>query len=156
MSPVGVDLQSLPNDPEALRALLLTAWAERDGLAAERDALAARNEKLRHLLDKLQRMQFGRRSERLPEDQLQFAFEEVEASLASNEVEAEKGSPELRKTNTARRRADRGRLPAHLPRIERVLMPESTACPCCQGPLVETGADTSERLDVIPARSRSW
>jgi transposase len=152
MSTVGVDLQSLSDDPGALRALLLAAWAERDGLAAERDALAARNEKLRHLLSKLQRMQFGRRSERLPEDQLQFAFEEVEASLAGNEAEAEKRSPELRKKNTAQRRAGRGRLPAHLPRIERVLMPESTACPCCQGPPVEIGADTSERLDVIPAR----
>ncbi|MBI0539757.1 IS66 family transposase [Roseomonas sp. KE2513] len=161
MSTIGVDLQSLPDDPEALRAMLVATMArcealveERDGLAAERDALAARNEKLRHLLGKLQRMQFGRRSEQLPEDQLQFAFEEVEASLAGNEAEAEKGSPELRKTNTAKRRAGRGRLPAHLPRIERMLMPESTACPCCQGALVEIGADTSERLDVIPARFR--
>ncbi|QDD96833.1 Transposase, partial (plasmid) [Roseomonas mucosa] len=74
-----------------------------------------------------------------------------EASLAGNEAEAEKASPELRKTNTAKRRAGRGRLPAHLPRIERVIMPESIACPCCQGPMVEIGADTSERLDVIPA-----
>jgi transposase len=152
MSTVGADLQSLPDDPAALRALLAAAMARCEALTEERDALAARNERLRHLLDKLRRMQFGRRSERLPEDQLQFAFEEVEASLAGNEAEAEKGSPELRKTNTARRRAGRGRLPAHLPRIERVLMPESTACPCCQGPLVEIGADTSERLDVIPAR----
>ena len=101
-----------------------------------------------------QRMQFGRRSEQLPEDQLQFAFEEIEASLASNEAEAEKRSPALRKTNTAHRRAGRGRLPAHLPRVEVVLMPESTACPCCQGALIEIGADTSERLDVIPARFR--
>ncbi|MCP6390449.1 transposase, partial [Klebsiella pneumoniae] len=84
-----------------------------EALTEERDTLAARNERLRHLLDKLQRMQFGRRSEQLPEDQLQFAFEEVEASLAGNEAEAEKRSPELRKTNTAQRRAGRGRLPAH-------------------------------------------
>jgi transposase len=35
-----------------------------------------------------------------------------------------------------------------------VLAPEATTCPCCQGPLVETGADTSERLDVIPAQFR--
>jgi transposase len=148
------DTPTLPEDPAALRAMLLAAWAERDDAVAERDALAARNERLRHLLGKLQRMQFGRRSERLPEDQLQFAFEEVEASLAGNEAEAEKCSPELRKTNTAQRRAGRGRLPAHLPRVEVVLMPESTACPCCQGALVEIGADTSERLDVIPAQFR--
>ena len=152
---------SLPDDPQALHALLLAAWLERDSVAAERDtilaerdALAARNERLQHLLGKLQRMQFGRRSEQLTEDQLQFAFEEVEASLAGNEAEAEKHSPELRKTNTVRRRASRGRLPAHLPRVEVVLPPESTACPCCQGAMVEIGTDTAERLDVIPAQFR--
>ena len=41
-------------------------------------------------------VQFGRKSERLPDEQLQFAFEEIEASLAGNEAEAEKRSPELR------------------------------------------------------------
>src|SRR3712207_4467887 len=162
--------QALPEDPEALRVLLLAAWAERDAAAAardasaaerdsvvaERDELAAQNERLRHFLLKLKlkRMRFGPRSERLPEDQLQFAFEEVEASLAGNEAEAEKRSPELHKKNTARRRAGRGRLPAHLPRIEEVLLPESTACPCCQGAMVEIGCDTAERLDVQPVRFR--
>ena len=57
----------LPDDPEALRALLAATLAkcealteERDSLATERDALAARNEKLQHLLAKLRRMQFVR------------------------------------------------------------------------------------------------
>src|ERR687886_1872153 len=114
----GEATQALPEDPAVLRALLLAAWGERDAAAAarealaaerdsavaERDALAERNEHLRHLLQKLQRMQFGPRSERLPEDQLQFAFEEAEASLASNEAEAEKRSQEQGKKNTVRRR----------------------------------------------------
>ena len=97
----GGPTQVLPDDPAALRMLLLAASAERDSviaerdsIAAERDALAERTERLRHLLRKLQRMQFGPRSERLPDEQLQFAFEEVEALLASNEVEAEKRSKE--------------------------------------------------------------
>src|SRR5215218_10723803 len=175
MSSSGEVTQALPEDPAVLRALLLAAWgerdaaaaardalaaerdsviAERDSVVAERDALAERNERLRHLLRKLQRMQFGPRSERLPDAQLQFAFEEVEASLADNEAEAEKRSPEQRKKNTARRRAGRGRLPAHLPRIEQVLLPESTACPCCRGEMVEIGTDTAERLDVLPAQFR--
>ena len=97
-----------------LRALLLAAWGERDAAAAARDALAAerdslaaerdsvvverdalteRIERLQHLLRKLQRMRFGPRSERLPDEQLQFAFEEVEASLADTQAEAEKRSP---------------------------------------------------------------
>ena len=92
----GEATQALPEDPAVLRALLLAAWGERDAAAVARDALAAerdsvvverdalteRIERLQHLLRKLQRMQFGPRSERLPDEQLQFAFEEVEASLA--------------------------------------------------------------------------
>jgi transposase len=35
-----------------------------------------------------------------------------------------------------------------------VLAPEATACPCCQGPLVEIGVDAAERIDVIPAQFR--
>jgi transposase len=151
----GERTQALPDDPEMLRALLLAAWSERGALEAERDALTAQNEKLRHFLLKLKRMQFGPRSERLPEEQLLFAFEEAEASTAGGEAEAEKRSPELRQRRAARRRAGRGRLPAHLPRVERVLLPESTACPCCRGEMVEIGSDTSERLDVIPAQYRA-
>src|SRR3712207_1140307 len=164
----GEATQALPEDPAVLRALLLAAWAERDAAAAardalaaerdsvvaERDALAERNEQLKHQLRKLRRMQFGPRSERLPDEQLQFAFEEVEASLADNGAEAEKRSPDLRQKKAARRRADRGRLPAHLPRMEQVLLPESTACPCCRGAMVEIGAATAERLDMQPVQFR--
>jgi transposase len=161
MRAAGDDTPTLPEDPAVLRALLLSAWAERDtlatrcdGVAAERDALAAQNERLQHLLLKLQRRQFGRKSERLPEDQLPFAFEEIEATLAENAAEAGKQSPSLREQQKKRRRAGRGRLPAHLPRVEVVLAPDATACPCCQGPLVEIGTDAAERLDVIPAQFR--
>ena len=145
---------NLPDDPAALRAMLLSVIAERDSLAAERDTLAERNARLEHLLEKLRRRQFGRRSERLPEDQLLLAFEEVEASIAQATAEAAKASPEQQEKQRKRRQAGRGRLPAHLPRVEQVLRPEATACPCCQGPLVEIGADSSERLDVIPAQFR--
>jgi transposase len=176
MREIGNPTRDLPDDPAVLRALLLAAWAERDSvtserdslsaerdsitserdsLSAERDALMERIERLQHLLQKLQRMQFGPRSERLPADQLRFAFEEVEASLAAAEAEAEKGSTEQRNKNTARRKATRGRLPAHLPRIEQVLLPESTACPCCQGTMVEIGCDTAEKFDVIPVQFRA-
>jgi transposase len=161
MRAAGDDTPTLPEDPAALRALLLetlakvdTLDAELGSIAAERDALAARNEQLHHLLAKLRRRQFGRKSERLPEDQMLFAFEEIEATLAENAAEGAKQSPALRGQQKKRRRAGRGRLPAHLPRIEQVLAPEATACPCCQGPLVEIGVDAAERLDVIPARFR--
>src|SRR3712207_5322142 len=114
MRAAGDDATTLPGDPAALRALLLAALgkcgalvAERDGAALERDTLAVQNERLRHLLAKLTRMRFGRKSERLPDEQLHFAFEELEASIAANEAEAEKRSAELRRKRAEARRAGR-------------------------------------------------
>ena len=73
--PGAIDTAALPDDPETLRALLIETLAQRDeaatardAIAAERDALEAANDRLRHLLHRLQRHQFGRRSERLPEE----------------------------------------------------------------------------------------
>ena len=42
-------LQSLPEDAEALRALVLATIVERDALTVERDTLLAQNDRLRHL-----------------------------------------------------------------------------------------------------------
>jgi transposase len=68
---------NLPTDADALRALVVSMSAEleavtleRNALTAERDGLLERLERQQHLLLKLSRMQFGRKSERLPEDQL--------------------------------------------------------------------------------------
>ena len=150
-----------PADPEALRALLLTmtaerdaALAERDQLRTERDGLATRNERLHALLLKLRRMQFGRKSERLPEEQLALGLEDLETAIAQTAAETERGDPALRRERAKRRRASRGALPAHLPRIEVVLTPPDTACPCCKATMVEIGEDRSERLDVVPAQHR--
>ena len=81
--------RSPPDDSEALRALVLATFAERDATIAERDAavterdiLQAQNDRLRHLLLKLTRMQFGARSERLPEEQLQLGLEALEQAIA--------------------------------------------------------------------------
>ena len=129
MRAAGDDTPTLPEDAAALRTLLLETLARCDTLVAERDALAARNEQLHHLLLKLKRRQFGTKSERLPEDQLLFAFEEIEATLARNAAEAGKASPTLRQNQAKRRREGHGRLPAHLPRVEVVLAPEARPAP---------------------------
>jgi transposase len=91
------DTPTPPDDPAALRALLLASLEKCDALTEERDALAVQNERLRHLLVKLKRMQFGPKSERLPEEQLHFAFEEIEAAIAANEADAERHSAALRR-----------------------------------------------------------
>jgi transposase len=145
----------LPAEPEALRALLLTMMAERDAAMAARDEMAAHNERLQALLLRLKRMQFGRKSERLPEEQLALGLEEVETAIAQAGAEAERNTPELRRERADKRRARHGALPEHLPRVEIVLAPANTACPCCKAPMVEIGEDRSERLDKVPAQYRA-
>jgi transposase len=142
---------TLPDDVAALRVLVLTAWAERDAERAENGRLADQNDRLRQLIRQLQRMQFGRRSEKLDPDQLNLALEDLEQAVAEVEAEQDKADPALRKARSEKRGAGRGPLPEHLPRVEVVVEPEHTACPCCGGAMHVIGEDRSQRLDVIPA-----
>jgi transposase len=151
--------QPLPEDTAALQAMLVAAWAERDAersekaqLVIERDQLAAQNDRLRHLLRQLQRMQFGRRSEKLDPEQLNLALEDLEQTIAEIESQQEKSDPALRRARAEKRRAGRASLPEHLPRVERVIEPEDTACPCCGEAMQVIGEDCSQRLDIIPAQ----
>ena len=153
--------ENLPTDADALRALVRSLMAdldaltsERNELTAERNALLQRIEHQQNLLLKLNRMQFGRKSERLPDDQLQLGLEDTEQAIARHSAEAEKRDPELRRRHVTKRRASRGALPAHLPRIEITLAPEDTTCPCCHAAMALIGEDSSERLDVIPVQYR--
>jgi len=143
---------TLPDDVAGLRVLVLTAWAERDAERAENGRLADQNDRLRQLIRQLQRMQFGRRSEKLDPDQLNLALEDIEQAVAEVEAEQDKADPARRKARSEKRRAGRGPLPEHLPRVEVVVEPEHTACPCCGGAMHMIGEDRSQRLDVIPAQ----
>src|ERR671917_2467775 len=127
--------EPVPNDIAALRAMLVEAWAERDAeraekarLATECDQLASQNDRLRHLIRQLQRLQFGRRSEKLDPDQLNLALEDIEQAVAEIEAQQEKVDPALKRARAETRRTGRGSLPEHLPRVEIVIEPESTAC----------------------------
>jgi transposase len=106
------------------------------------------------MLHQLQRMQFGRRSEKLDADQLQLAFEDVEQAIAATEAADDTHDPVEARQRAAKRRANRGALPAHLPRIHVTMTPEDVLCPCCRSPMHVIGEDAAERLHVIPARFR--
>ena len=95
----------------------MAALGERDAAIAERDAALSRNDRLLHLLRQLQRMQFGRKSEKLDPDQFALALEDVEQAIASSEAAADKQNKAAAAARAEKRRANRGALPAHLPRI---------------------------------------
>ena len=135
-----VQADSLPDDPGTLKAMLI----------AER----TQNERLRQIIKELQRHRFGRRAETLPEDQMLLGLEDVEQAAASREAEIDAASPAERANRSAKRRMNRGSLPAHLPRIEMVVDVDDHACPCCGNALHRIGEDTGERLDMVPAQFR--
>src|SRR3984893_10698987 len=124
---------ALPDDPGTLKAMLL----------AER----MQNERLRQIIKELQRHRFGRRAESLPEDQMLLGLEEVEQAEAAGAAQAEETAPAERAVRAAKRRMNRGSLPAHLPRIETIVDIDDKACPCCRNALHCIGEDRSERLD---------
>src|ERR1700691_3684482 len=103
-------------DIETLHALVAVARAERDAAIAERDRALSQIDRLRHLLRQLQRAQFGRRSEKLDPEQLLLALEDIEQAIAENEAGDDKKDPVAARARTEKRRANRGALPAHLPR----------------------------------------
>jgi len=137
----------LPDDIVRLKALLR---AER----GEKARLADQNERLLHILRQLRRNHFGRKSERLSEEQLNLGLEDLETTIGSGEAAAEKADATLRASRGASRKVNRGHLPSHLPREEIVIDPPTTACPCCGGDLHVIGEDRSERLDKVPAKYR--
>ena len=148
-------IDAVPDDVDALRALVNQLSSERDAAIAESRRLTEQNDQLRHLLKQLQRAQFGQRSERLDRDQMQLALEDIETSLASRDAEEEEhqnGAADKPADQRKKRRPNRGALPAHLPHVHVTLEPESTVCPCCHGAMHVIGEENSQRLDKIPAR----
>src|ERR1041385_5800027 len=135
---------ALPEDMPGLRAAAVA-------LIAERDALLSRIERMQLIIRQLQRAEFGRHSERLDPDQLQLALEEREIVRAHIQTAAEKAEdrPRPRREPGARKS-----LPAHLPRVEVVIEPATTSCPCCGKTMHMIGEERSERVDVIPAQHR--
>jgi transposase len=151
---VSESTDQLPTDIEVLQARLAMVLAERDAAIAERDQALSQNDRLRHLLQQLQRMQFGRRSEKLDPDQLALAFEDIEQAIAATEAADDKKDSVGARARAEKRRASRGALPVDLPRVHVTIAPEDTDCPCCRAPMHVIGEDTSQRLDVIPAQFR--
>lgn len=136
-------IQPLPDDVEALKRII-----------AEKDRrIATLEEYLRlHQLKK-----FGARSEKSPHQQ--EMFNEAELSLVAEEIlaeqEAEREAQSTPGADKGKKKAGRKPLPAELPRI-RIEHPAGEAeiiCDCgCERIVI--GEETSEQLDIIPARVR--
>ncbi|OWZ88810.1 IS66 family transposase [Sinorhizobium sp. LM21] len=164
---MDLPLSDLPDDVDALKAMVLALareQAEKEARLKAAEAEIARLEaveksangriaNLTLIMKVLQRTQNGKRSERLRlgvnDEQVSFAFEEVETGLSAIRSELDRAAKDKPK------RAPRPRkgFAAHLERIEEVIEPEISAG--CEGlAKVLIGEDRSERLDVVPPKFR--
>ena len=128
---------------------------------AQTQAALAESEEARRRLESIivdvRRETFGAKSEKLRPDQYHLPLEDVEVAQGVLNAAQEKAAAIIKgKSDDAARTSNRnrGQLPAHLPRVERIIEPKSTLCPCGCGEMARIGEDVSERLDVIPAQLR--
>lgn len=113
------------------------------------------NQRQEHLIAELHHALYGKKSEKLSEDERQLAFEDLEVALA--EVEEQKAAQASTDDKPNRRKIpqrNRGNLTEGLPRIEQVIEPGSLECPCGCGRMHKIGEDRAERLDIVPAQLR--
>jgi transposase len=123
-------------------------------LATQKAELEALNARLEHFVKELNQVIYGKRSEKLTEDERQLAFEDIE--VAQSEAEAQSDTVEMTTPRKKRKPAQRnlGNLPDHLERIEDVIEPDSIVCPCGCGDMIRIGEDRTERLEIIPAQPK--
>lgn len=164
---MDLPLHDLPDDVDALKAMVLAMareQAEKEARLKAAEAEIARleaveksaNERIANLtsiMKVLQRTQHGRRSERLrlgvSDEQVSFAFEEVETGLSAIQSELDDAAKDKPKRASRLRKG----FAAHLERIEEVIEPEIPSG--CEGlEKVLIGEDRSERLDVVPPKFR--
>lgn len=121
-------------------------------LDSERMQAEAEIDRLRQMVKALQRGRFGRRSERLDDDQLQLGLEDLDADIAGLEAETPALRDQARPVEPTP--SERPPLPDHLPRAEITLDVMGGVCLGCGGTVHEIGETVSEMLDYVPARLR--
>jgi transposase len=161
MAAMTIAVAELPDDVDALKAMIIAMTEQRALLEARTSDLEVVNKTaderiatLTAIVRMLERSRYGTRSERLRgatlnDEQHAFVFDEIRTGLAAIEAELESTSEDKPK------RAPRSRkgFAAHLERVEIVIEPELPAG--CEGlEKVLIGEDVSERLDVTRAKFR--
>ena len=167
-----IDLSQFPDlPPEVLKAFAAVqfelsveraARQHEQAVVAEKDAFIT---ELKELIEKLEgqvqdyrRTKFGPKSEKLDPAQMELALEDLETAIAETQariaaIEEKIAASATDPEKAAPRKARKARaLPQSLPRVERVIEPDSIACPCGCGNMVRIGEDRTERLDQVPAR----
>ena len=144
------DVQSLPDNIEALKSLVLEHAAENERLVSENHHFKTQVLSLQEQLNVLLAKRYGPSSEKLSPDQIRLFNEAEEQAQAAAE---EQVTEAVTVAGHTRKKRGRKPLPDGLPRIrvEHELPEVEQTCACgCR--LTRIGEALSEQLDIIPAR----
>ena len=149
---MGMVADALPDldqlDAQALKTLVVERHQE------HLKTLSSKTRQVEHLklvVEKLRRMIFGAKSEKVivQVEQFELQLEDAETEQAAAEENIESAAAEIKPRLKAR--PSRKPLPAHLPREVVTHLPGHDCCPDCGGALRNFGEDVAEILEYIPA-----
>ncbi len=153
----------LPDDLVTLQGMVISLSSDKASLETEKASLTVERDHLKRHAAFLQGQinilfakRFGRSSEKLVDFQQPVLdmFDEAETIAATDPIEEEAETPEVPSSGKPRKKPGRKPLPADLPRVEVIHeVPEAErVCGLDGSVLVEIGRDSSEQLDIIPAK----
>jgi transposase len=156
-----ISLDSLPDDPAALRAMILAQQQKIIGMEAANRAYEALIQALKLTIARLKRQRYGASSEKIDREiaQLELALEGFEMAGAAADPAPESDEPgDDAATGTGAteqrlppRRRGKPRISADAPR-ESIVLDPAERCPDCGGALRLVGEDVAEILDFIAAK----
>jgi transposase len=152
-------VDSLPDDIETLKAMVIAERVRAANAEAEAHALALHVEKMKFEIARLRHERYGQSAERSALlEQLELHLADLEETASQSETVAQITAAAAAREKVAviafeRRKPARRPLPEHLPR-ERVVYPCPMVCSCCGATnLRKIGEDVTEMLEVVP---RQW
>ncbi|NIE81627.1 IS66 family transposase [Asaia sp. As-1742] len=146
---------TLPDDPEALKAIIAAQGAEIARLTASGRAYDALIQSLRIHIARLKKQKFGASSEKIDREveQFELLLEDVEIAIAA--ADRSPDPDEQEKDGADRivlpRRRGKPRVSETTPR-ERIVLDPGEDCPACGGPLRLVGEDVAEILELVAAK----
>src|SRR6202166_3290204 len=163
MPTVENSLSDLPEDKEALKAMLLSLWQEREhqekraeAQAKRADELYLENLQLQKELLRYKKATYGPRADRLTENELaqallDFAEELEQKPLAAESVPQKEAEPEVRRVQRRKGRRALANFD-HLPVSTHVyeLTAEQRRCSCCGEQREEIGSEESWQIEYLP------
>jgi transposase len=156
-----ISLDALPEDPAALRAMILAQQQKIVGMEAANRAYEALIQALKLTIARLKRQKYGASSEKIDREiaQLELALEGLEMAGAATDPTPESDEPadDEAADETAveqrlpLRRRGKPRIAADAPR-EVITLDPGERCPDCGGALRLVGEDVAEILEFIAAK----